>query len=367
MPYRKFSKNQFHYDLSGNMIDNETGTRYTQSATNGQDVEIFGIPKMQIVNDATSVKRPDVVFNIDRGDVAAKLNSTRKEHRQQVGVAQDDAEQAKAYFDTQMQYQPTIYGKIADGIHTVANLGVVGAYMSRNPLAIAGASGYAIPNTLKRWFTEGVDSNEMLANATPVSRVFSKTRIVYPKETPKSIKLDPSKDFLGININTGDADQVVVNNSKQFSDWITSQWEKADHGTVARIGNGVEPNEGLSHDSAPNWFGLALRKIRDGEGFVTRPEAEPAMVRLNTVSPKNLDPNKHVQWTQEYVDKLGKRVNLLNQAAGTNFPMPRLVHIKTLSGKSIPKVLIPNIAIGKRQKGGKLWTNNNIRKPWKKL
>ena len=40
--YKKFSENQFHYDSNGNMIDNQTGKRYIQSATNGQDVVING-------------------------------------------------------------------------------------------------------------------------------------------------------------------------------------------------------------------------------------------------------------------------------------------------------------------------------------
>ena len=40
--YKKFSKNQFHYDFNGNMVDNQTGKSYTQSATNGQDVVING-------------------------------------------------------------------------------------------------------------------------------------------------------------------------------------------------------------------------------------------------------------------------------------------------------------------------------------
>lgn len=40
--------------------------------------------------------------------------------------------------------------------------------MSGNPTA---ASGYAIPSTLKHWFTEGMDSNEMLANVTPVGNI----------------------------------------------------------------------------------------------------------------------------------------------------------------------------------------------------
>lgn len=40
--YKKFGKNQFHYDSNGNMIDNQTGKRYIQSATNGQDVVING-------------------------------------------------------------------------------------------------------------------------------------------------------------------------------------------------------------------------------------------------------------------------------------------------------------------------------------
>lgn len=40
--YKKFSKNQFHYDSNGNMIDNQTGKRYIQSATDGQDVVING-------------------------------------------------------------------------------------------------------------------------------------------------------------------------------------------------------------------------------------------------------------------------------------------------------------------------------------
>ena len=39
---KKFSKNQFHYDSNVNMIDNQTGKRYTQSATNAQDVVING-------------------------------------------------------------------------------------------------------------------------------------------------------------------------------------------------------------------------------------------------------------------------------------------------------------------------------------
>lgn len=40
--YKKFGKNQFHYDSNGNMVDNQTGKSYTQSATNGQDVVING-------------------------------------------------------------------------------------------------------------------------------------------------------------------------------------------------------------------------------------------------------------------------------------------------------------------------------------
>lgn len=40
--YKKFGKNQFHYDSNGNMVDNQTGKRYIQSATNGQDVVING-------------------------------------------------------------------------------------------------------------------------------------------------------------------------------------------------------------------------------------------------------------------------------------------------------------------------------------
>lgn len=59
--YKKFSKNQFHYDSDGNMVDNQTGKRYTQSATNGQDVVIFGIPKMQIMNDATAVSKQPIM------------------------------------------------------------------------------------------------------------------------------------------------------------------------------------------------------------------------------------------------------------------------------------------------------------------
>ena len=50
--------------------------------------------------------------------------------------------------------------------------------MSGNPTAIAAASGYAIPSTLKRWFTEGMDSNEMLANVTPVGKTAFKLK--YP-------------------------------------------------------------------------------------------------------------------------------------------------------------------------------------------
>lgn len=371
--YQKFSKNQFHYDSNGNMIDNQTGKSYTQSATNGQDVVIFGMPKMQIINnnDATAVSKQPIVQSLNRGEVAARLNAGRKQHRQQVGAAQDDTEQAKAYFDKSMREatQPTIYGKTANTIHNIANLGTSTAYMSGNPTAIAAASSYAIPSTLKRWFTEGINPSEMLANVTPVGRRFSSTEIIYPEgtKTPEFIKLDPKKDFLGVNINTGDANQVVVENPKQFADWVNTQWAQGNHGVAVRIGNGELPGEGLSHDSAPNWLGFALRKIRSKEGFLAKPQGEPGLVRLNTVSPKNSNPNEHIQWTPEYVDMLKKRVTLLNKAAGTNFPMPMLVHVKTGYGQSIPKVLIPNIALIKRQNGGRLWTDNNRKNNQKKL
>ena len=90
--------------------------------------------------------------------------------------------------------QPTIYGKIADVIHNIANLGTGAAYMSGNPIAIAAASGYAIPSTLKRWFTEGMDSNEMLANVTPVGKVvfnnpFSKRQIQQMLKGPKDMRI----------------------------------------------------------------------------------------------------------------------------------------------------------------------------------
>lgn len=77
--YKKFSKNQFHYDPNGNMVDNQTGKSYTQSATNGQDVVIFGMPKMQIVNNATTVSKQPIVQSLNRG--AARLNAERKRHR----------------------------------------------------------------------------------------------------------------------------------------------------------------------------------------------------------------------------------------------------------------------------------------------
>ena len=194
--YKKFGKNQFHYDSNGNMVDNQTGKRYIQSATNGQDVVIFGLPKMQIMNDATAVSKQPIVQLLNRGEVAARLNAERKQHRQQVGAAQDDAEQAKAYFDKSMREatQPTIYGKTADVIHNIANLGTGAAYMSGNPTAIAAASGYAIPSTLKRWFTEGIDSNEMLANVTPVGEVafnnpFTKRQIQQMLKGPKDMRI----------------------------------------------------------------------------------------------------------------------------------------------------------------------------------
>lgn len=65
--YKKFSKNQFHYDSNGNMIDNQTGQRYIQSATNGQDVEVFGLPEMQIMNDATTVSKQPIIQSLNRG------------------------------------------------------------------------------------------------------------------------------------------------------------------------------------------------------------------------------------------------------------------------------------------------------------
>lgn len=194
--YKKFSKNQFHYDSNGNMVDNQTGKSYTQSATNGQDVVVFGLPKMQIMNDATAVSKQPMVQSLNRGEVAARLNAERKQHRQQVGAAQDDTEQAKAYFDKSMREatQPTIYGKTANVIHNIANLGTGAAYMSGNPTAIAAASGYAIPSTLKRWFTEGIDSNEMLANVTPVGEVpfnnpFTKRQIQQMLKGPKDMRI----------------------------------------------------------------------------------------------------------------------------------------------------------------------------------
>lgn len=169
MSYKTFNKNQFHYE-NGNMVDNQTGKTYTQSATNGNDVVILGIPKMPALNDNTFVKKPDIISDIDRAEIAAKLNAARREHRQQVGAAQDDSEQASNYLNEQLNGQPTIYGKIADGIHTVANLGVAVAYASGNPIAIAGASAYGIPSTLMSWYRNGIDSNELLANATPIGK-----------------------------------------------------------------------------------------------------------------------------------------------------------------------------------------------------
>ena len=66
--------------------------------------------------------------------------------------------------------------------------------MSGNPTAIAAASGYAIPSTLKRWFTEGIDSNEMLANVTPVGEVafnnpFTKRQIQQMLKGPKDMRI----------------------------------------------------------------------------------------------------------------------------------------------------------------------------------
>lgn len=52
--------------------------------------------------------------------------------------------------------------------------------MSGNQLAILGASGYAIPSTLKRWFTNGIDSNELIANVTPMGKTTFKLK--YPLE-----------------------------------------------------------------------------------------------------------------------------------------------------------------------------------------
>ncbi len=67
--------------------------------------------------------------------------------------------------------------------------------MSGNPTAIATASGYAIPSTLKRWFTEGIDSNEMLANVTPIGEVppfnnpFTKRQIQQMLKGPKDMHI----------------------------------------------------------------------------------------------------------------------------------------------------------------------------------
>lgn len=213
--YKKFNKNQFHYNDNGQMVDNNNGQIYTQSATNGQDVMVLGIPKMPITSDNTSIYKPDIMQPVDRGEVAAKMNAARKEHRQQVGANQDDAEQASNYLNKNMQYQPTVYSKIADGIHTIANLGVTGAYMSGNPIAIAGASGYAIPSTLMKWFKHGVDSNELLANATLIGK---------PLKYPLNDYLIKSKDR---NVQELAAELFIDNKYKDLGNMKTSDFMTA--------------------------------------------------------------------------------------------------------------------------------------------
>lgn len=75
---KKFGKNQFHYDSNGNIVDNQTGKSYTQSATNGQDVVIFGMPKMQIVNNATAVSKQPIVQSLDRGGSSSQIKCRKK-------------------------------------------------------------------------------------------------------------------------------------------------------------------------------------------------------------------------------------------------------------------------------------------------
>ena len=293
--YKKFSKNQFHYDSNGNMVDNQTGKSYTQSATNGQDVVIFGMPKMQIVNnnDATAVSKQPIVQSLNRGEVAARLNAERKQHRQQVGAAQDDAEQAKAYFDKSMREatQPTIYGKTANVIHNIANLGTGAAYMSGNPTAIAATSGYAIPSTLKRWFTEGMDSNEMLANVTPIGKTTFKLK--YPlddylinskdrnaQEYAAELLMDNKYKSLG-KVKTKDFMQAV-NDAKKTKEPIYGTFRPGDNKLNPLVEAYFTPEIGrvLRYDEIQPW--LERKQLKYDEGYRKLHNAKLAAAKKET-------------------------------------------------------------------------------------
>lgn len=143
----------------------------TYSVENGHLKETKG--NAQPTGQSTSVKREHHA-TLDRGQVAAERAVKRRKHRQEVGDAQADAEAAQEYYDRQLRdaTEPTIYGKLADAIHTIGTIGSGLAYGSGNPVAVAAASGYSLPQFVSQLVKTGVPSSEeLLSMAAPAGRV----------------------------------------------------------------------------------------------------------------------------------------------------------------------------------------------------
>ena len=147
------------------------------------------------------------------------------------------------------------------------------------------------------------------------------------------------------------------------------RFNEADHGIVARLGaDATEYSYGLSHDSAPLFFSLGNRWIKQGKAKFVEIEGEPIMARLNTISTKKT--GEKPVWTQEYVDKLANQIKEINKLQGTNFALPRLVQeipsiipqymINLLGVKPVTHVEIPNIGLLKFNNGGRLIRKNNF-------
>lgn len=200
-------------------------------------------------------------------------------------------------------------------------------------------------------------------------------KAIYNMQTaPSKVKLDKLKDVLHLHWNDSPYGEKISNGMatamKKFRD--------AEHGTVARLGaDATEYDYGLSHDSAPIFFQLGNRWVKQGKAKFVEIEGEPTVARLNTVPTKKTG-NTPV-WTQEYVDNLVNYIKSINELQGTNFALPRLVQkehpalaqykqnpvmynwmLNKLKVKPITYVEIPNIGLLKFRKGGGLVKKNKF-------
>ena len=203
----------------------------------------------------------------------------------------------------------------------------------------------------------------------------SAEKAVYNIQTaPSKVKLNKLKDILHLHWNDSPYGEKVSNGITT----AMKRFNEADHGIVARLGaDATEYSYGLSHDSAPLFFSLGNRWIKQGKAKFVEIEGEPIMARLNTISTKKT--GEKPVWTQEYVDKLANQIKEINKLQGTNFALPRLVQeenpvlskfknnpfmynwmINKLGVKPVTHVEIPNIGLLKFNNGGRLIRKNNF-------